>query len=213
MLLVLKNQIKRMKLIYYWSKFFKKIHGAAIKNSYIDNTSKVEAGSEVVNSSMGRYSFCGYYCQLINVEIGSFCSIANHVIIGGGMHPMEWVSTSPVFYEGKDSVRAKFSEHKRKDPLKTIIQHDVWIGERAIIKQGVLIGTGAVIGMGSVVTKDVAPYSIVVGCPAKEIRKRFDDETVMKLLDSKWWEFSDEKLVEYSKCFQDPKIFTEKIKS
>lgn len=201
------------KLIYFWSKFIKKLHGSAIKNSVIDKTSKVEAGSEVVNSIMGKHSFCGYFCELINVEIGSFCSIANHVIVGGGMHPLEWVSTSPVFYEGKDSVKAKFSEHKRNEPLKTIIEHDVWIGERTIIKQGVRIGTGAVVGMGSVVTKDVDPYSIVAGCPAKEIRKRFDVDTTSLLLESKWWEFSDEKLVEYAKFFHDPSVFIKKFKS
>jgi acetyltransferase-like isoleucine patch superfamily enzyme len=203
----------REKLIYFWSKFIKKLHGSAIKNSVIDKSSKVEAGSEVVNSIMGKHSFCGYFCELINVEIGSFCSIANHVIVGGGMHPMEWVSTSPVFYEGKDSVKAKFSEHKRNEPLKTIIEHDVWIGERTIIKQGVRIGTGAVVGMGSVVTKDVDPYSIVAGCPAKEIRKRFDVDTIALLLESKWWEFSDEKLVEYAKFFHDPTVFIKKFKS
>jgi acetyltransferase-like isoleucine patch superfamily enzyme len=202
-----------MTLQYLWAKVLKKIRGSAISGSIIHKTSKVESGCNIVNVIMDKHSFCGYNCEIVNCEIGSFVSIANGVIIGGGMHPMEWVSTSPVFYEGKDSVRAKFSEHKRKDPLKTIIEHDVWIGERVIIKQGVRIGTGAVIGMGSIVTKDVAPYSIVAGCPAKEIRKRFDDETVINLLDSKWWEFSDEKLIEFAKYFQEPKIFIEKIKS
>ena len=60
-----------------------------------------------------RHSFCGYDCDINNTKIGSFCSIANGVVIGGGMHPLDWISTSPVFYEGADSVKAKFSEHKR----------------------------------------------------------------------------------------------------
>lgn len=119
---------------------------------------------------MDRYSFCGYNCEMINVEIGSFCSIANGVVIGGEMHPLEWISTSPVFYEGRDSIDMKFSEHKRKKGLKTIIGHDVWIGQNSLIKQGIKIGNGAVIGMGSVVTKDVAPYSIVAGNPTKLIK-------------------------------------------
>lgn len=196
---------------YYWAKFFKKIHGKAISNSKIDRTSKVEAGSQVVNSTFDKHSFCGYDCQIINCDIGSFCSISNNVVIGGGRHPMEWVGMSPVFYEGRDSVKAKFSTHKRPPNKKITIGHDVWIGEKVLIAQGVKIGTGAVIGMGSIVTKNVAPYAIVVGSPAKEIRKRFDNETINKLLESKWWEFDDEKLKKYAKYFKEPKVFIEKL--
>ena len=85
------------------------------------------------------------------------------------------VSTSPVFYSGRDSVKAKFSKHERKK-YNTVIGHDVWIGQNIRIKQGVNIGTGAIIGMGSIVTKDVPPYNIYAGNPAKFIRKRFDDK-------------------------------------
>ena len=200
-----------MKLLYFWSKFFKKLHGKAIINSQIHNTSKVEAGSEIINSTFNRHSFCGYYCEINNCDIGSFCSIANNVKIGGGMHPINWVSTSPVFYEGRDSVKAKFSEHKRENPKKTLIGHDVWIGQNAIIKQGVNIGTGAVIGMGSIVTKDVEPYSIVAGCPAKEIRKRFEESTIKKLIESKWWNYSDIDLVKYAAYFNEPEKFITEI--
>tara|TARA_B110001450_G_C17590920_1_gene468932 strand:+ start:377 stop:886 length:510 start_codon:yes stop_codon:yes gene_type:complete len=136
---------------------------------------------------MDRHSFCGYDCEIYNTTIGSFCSIANEVAIGGGNHPMNWVSTSPVFYAGRDSVRVKYSEHERKKPHRTIIGHDVWIGQRVLIKQGVQIGTGAVVGMGSVVTKSVPPYAIVAGNPATIIRYRFDSNTINKLLKSEWW--------------------------
>jgi acetyltransferase-like isoleucine patch superfamily enzyme len=196
-----------MKLKYYWAKLFKKIKGKAILNSIVHETSKIEAGTEFINSSMNKHSFCGYNCEIIQCEIGSFCSIANNVIIGGGMHPMNWVSMSPVFYEGKDSVKAKFSEHKRAPHLKTIIGNDVWIGENVLIKQGIKIGHGAVIGMGSIVTKDVPPYSIVAGCPAKEIKKRFNDEQINKLLKIKWWDFSDIKLKEFGKFFNNMEEF------
>lgn len=200
-----------MKIIFYWSKLFKKIHSKAISNSKIDKTSKIEAGSQIVNSIFDRHSFCGYDCQIVNCDIGSFCSISNNVVIGGGRHPMEWVGMSPVFYEGRDSVKAKFSTHKRPPNQKVIIGHDVWIGEKVLITQGVTIGTGAVVGMGAIVTKDVAPYAIVVGSPAKEIRKRFDNETISKLLESKWWEFDDERLKEYAQYFKEPKLFLKKL--
>ena len=123
------------------------------------------------------------------------------------MHPMNWVSMSPVFYFGKDSVKAKFSRHKRELPLTTKIGHDVWIGQNVLIKQGVTIGTGAVIGMGSVVTKNVEPYTIVVGNPAKCIRKRFDDDTITKIIESKWWLFDEKRLIECAEYFANPKDF------
>lgn len=200
-----------MRLLYYWSKLFKKLRWKSIVNTQIHQSSKVEAGCNIVNSIMDKHSFCGYDCEVSNCDIGSFCSIANGVIIGGGMHPMEWVSMSPVFYDGRDSVKEKFSTHKRNAVKRTLIGHDVWIGERALIKQGITIGIGAVVGMGSVVTKDIEPYTIVAGCPAKVIRKRFNNDTIKILLDTKWWDFSDVKLREYAQYFNDPVEFIKMI--
>ena len=175
-----------MNLIYFWSKILRKLRGAAIKNSAIHKTSKVEAGTQIVNTTMEKHSFCGYDCEISNCEIGSFTSIANGVVIGGGMHPIDWVGTSPVFYEGRDSVKEKFSEFMRDAVKTTFIGHDVWIGRNALIKQGITIGNGAVVGMGSIVTKDVAPYAIVGGNPAKLIRYRFSDEIIEELIASKF---------------------------
>lgn len=202
-----------MNLIYYWSKLLKKFHGAAIKKSSIHKTSKVEAGSQIVNTMMDKHSFCGYDCDISNCKIGSFTSIANGVVIGGGMHPINWVGMSPVFYEGRDSVKAKFSEFMRDEVKTTLIGHDVWIGRNALVKQGVTIGNGAVVGMGSVVTKDVAPYAIVGGNPAKLIRYRFSDEIIEKLIASKWWELPENELKEYSIFFKDPSLFIGNLKA
>jgi acetyltransferase-like isoleucine patch superfamily enzyme len=196
----------------YYAKFLKKIRGAAVVNSQIHKTSKVESGSSIVNVIMGKYSFCGYNCDIFNCQIGSFCSIANGVTIGGAFHPMDWVSTSPVFYKGRDSVKQKFAEHVRSVDKNVIIEHDVWIGGGVFIKQGVQIGIGAVVGMGSVVVKDVMPYSIVAGNPAKEIRKRFDSKIIECLLDSRWWEFDDEQLRYYAQYFTDPVKFLKHLK-
>lgn len=200
-----------MILVYLWAKLWKKIRGSAILNSKIDKTSRVEAGSHIVNSSFGRYSYCGYDCQIINCDIGSFCSISSNVVIGGSQHPMEWVSTSPVFREGKDSIKKKYSEHEFEDNKRTIIGHDVWIGQNVLIKRGVTIGVGSVIGMGSVVTRNVEPYTIVGGCPARVIRKRFDDYIIDKLQEIKWWNFNDEELQEYAKYFTNPSNFIKKV--
>lgn len=190
----------------------RKLRGSAIKESHIHRTSKIEAGSQILNLLMDKHSFCGYDCEISNCEIGSFTSIANGVVIGGGIHPMDWVGMSPVFYKGRDSVKAKFSQFERKIVKITFIGHDVWIGRNALIKQGVNIGTGAVIGMGSVVTKDVPPYAIFGGNPAKLIRYRFSDDIIQRLLESKWWELDEKILSRVAINIKDPEIFLNSLK-
>lgn len=102
------------------------------------------------------------------------------------MHPITWASMSPVFYYGRDSVKKKFAEFHREQDKRTSIGHNVWLGHGAHIKQGVTIGNGAVVGMGSVVTKDVPPYAIVAGNPARLIRVRFNDDLIEQLEESRW---------------------------
>jgi len=160
---------------------------------------------------MDRHSFCGYDCDIANADIGSFVSIANSVVIGGGRHPMEWVGMSPVFYAGRDSVKAKFSQHVRAPAHRVRIGHDVWIGRSAIVLPGVEIGNGAVVGAGSVVTKSVPPYAIVAGNPARLIRYRFDDVVVKRLLACHWWTFSDADLHRLGPYFNDVSKFLEII--
>ncbi|MGL3820769.1 CatB-related O-acetyltransferase [Sphingopyxis sp. R3-92] len=197
--------------IYLWSKLFRKIRGAAIRGSEVHPTSKVEPGSSFVGSTMGRHSFCGYDCEITTTDIGDFCSIANYVVIGGGRHPIEWVGTSPVFYEGRDSVRKKFSTFPRPDPQRTIVGSDVWIGYRAILMQGITIGHGAVIGAGAVVTRDVPPYAIVAGSPARFIRYRFDEPVREALLASRWWDQPDTVLEQCAEDIRDPQKFLERL--
>ncbi len=201
-----------MTLSFIWNKALKKLRGVAIKNSQIDMTSKIESGSQIVNSTMDKYSYCGYDCKIINCEIGSFCSIADNVIIGGACHPIEWASTSPVFYKGKDSIKKKMSEYERPKDPRTIIGNDVWIGDRVIIKSGVIIGDGAVIGMGSIVTKNVGAYEIWAGVPAKMIRERFQKQLVEEMERLRWWDLSDEIIQDASASIKNPQQFVERIK-
>jgi acetyltransferase-like isoleucine patch superfamily enzyme len=178
-----------------YAKIIRRLRGSDITKSFVHKTSVVNSGSKLFSTSFNRYSYCGYDCKFINSDIGAFCSIASGVIIGGAHHPVEYVSTSPVFLSHKDSVRRKFSKHEYNPVRRTKIGSDVWIGERALVKSGVSIGHGAVIGMGAVVTKDVPPYAIVGGNPARIIRMRFSQAVIDGMLKLEWWNFSEEGLL------------------
>ncbi len=184
-----------------------RFRGKAIRGSKIDHRAKINYGSNVVNSTMGRYSYCGYDCWIIEADIGSFCSISNNVRIGGPSHPVAWISTSPVFCDGKNLLGKHFSRHKYEPFTRTKIGSDVWIGECALVKAGVTIGNGAVIGMGSVVTKDVGDYEIWAGNPARFIRKRFDDEMIKSLIETKWWDKPDSWIEKNATLFSSPSRF------
>lgn len=151
----------------------------------------------------GDYSYTDGDATIIYSEIGKFCSIASHVRINPGNHPMWRVTQHHLTYR---RIRYQFSDQDDETIFdwrrahKVTIGHDVWIGHSATIMPGVTIGTGAVIGAGAVVTKDVAPYTIVAGVPAKPIRLRFPKELIRELLESKWWDWDRNKL---EKCFSE----------
>ncbi|WP_339930368.1 CatB-related O-acetyltransferase [Yoonia sp. 208BN28-4] len=141
---------------------------------------------------VGHFTFINTRTTLhTGTKMGRFCSIGKNIEIGPFDHPMERLSTSPVSYNAHlhfPDEQDQFIKNKPKRKPGAVIGHDVWIGTNAMILRGVTIGTGAVVGAGSIVTRDVAPYAIVAGTPAKEIRKRFDDKTIKRLMASKWWE-------------------------
>lgn len=188
------------------------LQGKVIRNSEVDKSATIQSGSQFVNSRMGRHSYAAYDCLICDCEIGNFCSIAQGVVIGAAEHPIERVSTSPAF-EGitNSSPRARFADFPAPEAKRTIIGSDVWIGANAIIKGGVKIGHGAVIGAGAVVTKDVAPYAIAVGCPAKFIRYRFDESIRHRLLLSKWWELPDHSIKTMADKISSPADFLEAL--
>lgn len=154
----------------------------------------------------------GMFCD----KIGRYCSINETARIVEN-HLLSAVTTSPIieneiiplsnFYKSENQC---LSNSKRINS-KVTIGNDVWIGYRAIICQGVTIGDGAIIGAGAVVTKDVAPYTIVGGVPAKEIRKRFSDEIIAKFLKIKWWDWSLEKINTNLELFYQPEKFVGKF--
>ncbi len=183
---------------------------SAIRNSVIDKKAAVGGGAQMKESEIGRYSYMYGSC-LIKTRVGAFCSIASKTLIGGGGHPVDWISSSPVFYQKKNVLKTCFAKASFPEYAQTTIGNDVWIGSHCLIKGGVTIGDGAIVGMGSVVTKDIPPYEIWAGNPAKCIRKRFDDETIAKLLELKWWNWEEEKLYKYGKYFNNPQQLFEKL--
>lgn len=201
-----------MNISYVFSKLLKKIRGSAVINSKIHSSSKVEAGSSISGSLFLRHSFCGYDCNIINAEIGPFSSLGSRITIGGVAHPMHFVSTSPVFLSHKDSVKKKFAKHHYLPEVATKIGPDVWIGDGAFVKAGVNVGVGAVIGMGAVVTKDVPPYAIVGGNPARLIRFRFSPEVCERLVKSEWWNWSDETIEKNADLIPFPEDFVSVLK-
>jgi acetyltransferase-like isoleucine patch superfamily enzyme len=132
---------------------------------------------------LGDYSYFAKNAQVANTTIGKFCSIGPNFCSGLGIHPTDGVSTHPMFYRGE------MAEHK---PV--TIGNDVFIGANVTVLDGVTIGDGAVIGAGAVVSKDIPPYAIVGGVPARLIRYRFDMDTIQQLLDKQWWNLQHEKL-------------------
>lgn len=165
------------------------------KKSKISYHAKIYPFSIITNSIIDSFSYVSYFCRINNTTIGKFCSIAQNVKMGLGKHPSDYISTSPIFYSPQNPLYRKISDTQKFDDFAPIILgNDVWIGTNVTILDGVTIGDGAIIGANSVVTKDIAPFSIVGGVPAKEIKKRFDPEIIEKLIELKWWNYSIETL-------------------
>jgi acetyltransferase-like isoleucine patch superfamily enzyme len=145
--------------------------------------------SIVNNSEINSFTYLGKNCLVQNTSIGKFCSIANDVLIGLGNHPLDLLSTSPLFYRRNNPLKISFltKEFAIIEYKPISIANDVWIGTRSIIMDGVSIGNGAVIAANSVVTKDVPPFAIVGGIPAKIIKYRFPENKIEEMLEQKWW--------------------------
>lgn len=159
----------------------------------------------VLSSQVGRHTYIGSHSVVAYATLGRFCCIGPGVRIGPGRHPSsQFVSSHPIFYSTERHTgvsfvdRARFEEH-----VTTTIGHDVWIGANAVVADGVTVGHGAIIGAGAVVTHDVAPYAIVGGVPAAQIRMRFSDADIAFLLAFAWWDRDDAWLAAHVEAMQD----------
>lgn len=163
----------------------------------------------IINSVLSDHTFVQKNSMVMNADIGKFCSIASGVCISLGQHPTSHVSSHPAFYSATQPLAKTFSNEDRFEPFdkRTKVGNDVWIGQNAMVMDGVRIGTGAVVAAGAVVTKDVPAYAIAGGAPAKLIRYRFDEEIREKLLETKWWDWTEEQLAKYIDCFSNVNLF------
>ncbi|MHB9131488.1 MAG: CatB-related O-acetyltransferase [Armatimonadota bacterium] len=149
--------------------------------------------------TIGDYSYVSEGTYIGCAQIGKFCSIGHYCLIGMFEHPTDYVSTSPFLYgEGNIFGMTPLHNDLANPP---IIGNDVWIGGQSIILQGVHIGDGAIIAGGAVVTKDVPPYAIVGGTPAKVIRMRFDQDKIGYLCRLRWWDLPVDVLPQYQSLF------------
>lgn len=174
------------------------IHSTAkVARSTLGRYTEVGERTYFAESILGDYSYVVNDSNIIYTTIGKFCSIAAMTRINPGNHPMHRVSQShftyrsSAYFEGEEDDN-EFFEWRREHAVN--IGHDVWIGHGAVILPGRTIGNGAVIAAGAVVTKDVEPYMIVAGTPAKRIKQRFPDKVIEALDRLAWWDWSHDRL-------------------
>jgi phosphonate metabolism protein (transferase hexapeptide repeat family) len=180
-----------------------------LREATIGRRCEVLANTRVQYSSLGDYSYLGENCDVADAAIGKFTAIANQVRIGAPNHPMDRPSQHrftycPEYYEASATRDHNFFADRRD--ARVTIGNDCWIGHGAIILPGVTVGDGAVIAAGAVVSRSVAPYSVVGGVPARPIRQRFSDAIAESLRRIAWWDWPDELLFARLSDFQSDSI-------
>lgn len=211
---------KQIKTIYHKILYKKKIHieiGTRITGrTYFEGANKIGQRSELYNCNVGYGTYICKNSEMSFCQIGRFCSIGNEVRTIFGRHPTEkFVSTHPAFFSVRKQAgftfvdKTAFDEgiHRSASDYSIIIGNDVWIGDRVSILEGVKIGNGAIIAAGAVVVKDVEPYSIVGGVPAKHIKTRFNAEEIRRMENIKWWDWDLSDIKRNAATFSDVELF------
>lgn len=177
-----------------------------IQSVEVDEQARLDCTTEIArdvrigaHACIGKHTYVQVGTEILSAKIGAFCSIGTNCHIGMYEHPIDNVSTSSRLYLQMLDGKAFYTDI----PEPAVIGNDVWIGSNSTVLGGVHIGDGAVIGAGAVVTKDVPPYAVVGGVPAKIIKYRFSPEKIEKLLQDKWWEWDDNAIKQNSEYFMD----------
>jgi phosphonate metabolism protein (transferase hexapeptide repeat family) len=180
-----------------------------LRKAVIGQHCEVLQRSSIDNASIGDFSYLGPDCIVADAEIGKFCAIAARVRIGAPNHPIDRPSLHrftycPEYYSPTATRDEAFFAARRSD--RVVIGNDVWIGHAVTVLPGVAVGDGAVLAAGAVVAKDVAPYTIVGGVPARPIRERFSREIAARLARIAWWSWPFETIMQHLAEFQTPNI-------
>jgi phosphonate metabolism protein (transferase hexapeptide repeat family) len=158
---------------------------------------EVGRGTRIAHSVFGDYSYCDRYCDIANAEVGRFANIASFVRIGATDHPLDRASLHHFMYRSAsywDDAADDADWFAQRKARRARIGHDTWIGHAAQIKPEVTVGHGAVVASGAVVTKDVAPYTIVAGLPARPVRARQPAGIAERLIALAWWDWDHDRL-------------------
>lgn len=198
--------------LYLLEEFKKELHQQVI-NSVLEEPVKIYSPCRIVDSYVGKYTYVSEGAKISYTDIGRFCSIGPGLLCGWGIHPSNGISTSPMFYSTHKQNGFSLSLlDKVKERKKIIIGNDVFIGANVTILDGVIVGHGAIIGAGCIVSKNVPPYSIVVGVPMRVLSYRFTEEIIEDMIKIKWWNWPEKDLTNIEALFFQVEEFIDKYK-
>lgn len=219
------KHIRRIKLINKRLKCKISLNTGITEDTVFEGANVIFDHCSLAGTHVGYLSYLGGNDNFFKTYIGKFCSISDHIEVVLGKHPVTMTSTHPAFYHDTDKIIESYTGGKEfwsiddscpyaddEKRYHVVIGNDVWIGKHVKLLNGVTVGDGAIIGTGAVVTKDIPPYAVVGGVPAKVIKYRFDNDTIQWLLKLKWWDKDKDWLNKYGPFFSDVQQLREHIR-